>query len=434
MSKPRFNPEWFIAGLVSTLALASFARFEPWNAENDPRAFFGAAELAGKSIDFDFLAQPREGSIGYLPWADTSWPHANGSLAHRWAKVGDDGWRTESLVDRPDLGFNYASPGDAELLRMREDDLDELSPAEKTDIVLRYVFSDYPANYPFVAHERFRVARYWSRRGDDGKLESYTPVNVFSNPLWAKPAPFAGWPRARGSAEWEGFCDGWSTAALHYAEPKARRVRLPDFAGSGRELAFTFFSSDQKALLSHYYGVVRTLDVRRQFIGSRCKNPGDFSDPACRDTNAGAFHLALTNLIGRQRTGFIVDLGDGSDVHNFPAYRYEYSAEGPFALQPGDAAGPKAVRAYEVRMRVYFTDGIHPHRDALGRATPTFSKLFSYRAEVDRDGQVTGGTWRDGGVLPEGYHRRPDFIWIADKLPFREKAFRKLATLLNLGS
>ena len=45
--------------------------------------------------------------------------------------------------------------------------------------------------------------------------------------------------------------------------------------------------------------------------------------PECEDTNPGAFHVVLTNFIGRLNRSFIIDKTRDLEVWNQPVYSYE---------------------------------------------------------------------------------------------------------------
>ena len=45
--------------------------------------------------------------------------------------------------------------------------------------------------------------------------------------------------------------------------------------------------------------------------------------PECEDTNAGAFHVVLTNFVGRKNRSFIIDKTRDLEVWNQPVYGYE---------------------------------------------------------------------------------------------------------------
>src|SRR5690606_27401296 len=83
---------------------------------------------------------------------------------------------------------------------------------------------------------------------------------------------------------------------------------------------------------------------RATFSGRRCNTSPDEmdrdelgrpTDPACRDLNAGSFHISVTGLLGRGANflfegagdkrfpAFVIDHNYDWEVWNFPLVRYE---------------------------------------------------------------------------------------------------------------
>ena len=66
-------------------------------------------------------------------------------------------------------------------------------------------------------------------------------------------------------------------------------------------------------------------------IGGRCnefkvdrdETTGRITNSECRDLNAGAFHVAMTNLLGLQGRGFVEDRTFDYEVWNQPVKSYE---------------------------------------------------------------------------------------------------------------
>ena len=293
---------------------------------------------------------PTRGAREKKAWADSYWPNFDGGIAQR--------WRSLYIYD-----INYPVYYEQQIRSMNLRDLGELSPAEKFD-VFRGRF-DFPTVFKL-------------RSGVD-----------FSDLSWA------------------GICHGWAAAALKFEEPKPVVLRGP----SGIEVPFA--SSDVKALLEYYQGEVAEPDSH--FVGERCNGvsrDGDVrAQSACSDLNPGAFHIALANFLGRDRTGFIADLDAGVGVWNYPLHGYESS----FVRTQGPTAGaaPGTVQKAIVKTRIF-----HP---ALGRPfTMAYAdnasfyqeetRDYQYRLELNARGEIIGGAWE-----VDDY---PDFIWIQEEASF----------------
>jgi hypothetical protein len=163
-----------------------------------------------------------------------------------------------------------------------------------------------------------------------------------------------------------------------------------------------------KALLSFYVGQVAEAPTR--FLGERCnedltRRPAAGERPECRDTNAGAFHVVLANMIGLRKQGFVIDKTRDLQVWNQPVWSYEAQVEGE-SSEPSPGAAPGTVK--EVTMSVGVTYGVEvqPHWDALGDESASRTAEYSYRLELNAQGDIIGGEWLTS--------ERPDFMWMQE--------------------
>lgn len=309
-----------------------------WSSTNAPTRFRWDYEATFRDL-------PLEGSTTTVPWSDDYWAFRNGGIAYRW-QTGE-------------TPFSYGTgPSLSELRSMSQSRIDQLSPAEKYDI---YVGAyDYP-----TVEELKRITS----------------------------------PTADG---WEGFCDGWANAAIHYAEPQA--VTLTGAGG----VTLRFASSDVKALLTYFQS--RKAELRRTKIGEPCwadlgSNPGAGALAACEDTNAGAFHLTLANLVGMENQAFVGDITRDAQIWNQPFHAYESVVESVTPASPGSA--PETMKEVVVRTTVVYTVEVHPHHDPR-HADRTAE--YRYRLELDANGDIVGGSWIS--------YDRPDFVWFNPPTPF----------------
>lgn len=296
----------------------------------------------------DLSRLPNEGSLKWAPWPDSYWPSQQGGIAARW-RTGES-------------GFWYRSPNLNELRAMSLRDRSLLSPAEKYD-AFRGVFS-----YPMVMSERNRTS-----------------------------------PNAQA---WEGLCHGWAQASYLFQEPSSVVVRSAD----GVDIPFG--AADIKALLAILQGQYARTEVRS--LGGRCNadfrtNPNAASVAECRDVNAGAFHLVLTNRIGLQKKGFVADVTRDQQVWNHPVYSYKSSVIG--YQGPSAGASPRAVKEALVRTTMTYTIEIAQSWDLVFPNSGRYvaSKVYDYRLELDAQGQIVGGEWLSGD--------RPDFLWTQQTAP-----------------
>ena len=103
---------------------------------------------------------------------------------------------------------------------------------------------------------------------------------------------------------WFGICHAWAPVAIMEAEPQ----QPVTYNG------VTFAINDLKALATLQYG--ETLDTR--FMSLRCDERangegwaldayGNPTNQSCADTNAGSFHVVVTNLLGLRGESFVED-------------------------------------------------------------------------------------------------------------------------------
>ncbi len=157
--------------------------------------------------------------------------------------------------------------------------------------------------------------------------------------------------------------------------------------------------------------------------------------PACRDTNAGAFHLVLTNLMGLQKKSFGVDVTRDAEVWNQAAAKYSSVVKNTFTgsqISKGASVGTEKEVLIETRFFYTteeapawnrFGDNLTPQRHHIQAGdiipgtgydanhdgdfndegdTPP-DRAYEYRLELNGDNTVIGGSW----VSKE----RPDFLW-----------------------
>lgn len=305
---------------------------------------------SGAVVNFDRL--PSAGLALEIPWSDIYWPSQSGGIALRW----------QAGFEPP---FGRTSPTEAEVRAMSSEEVNFLSPAEKYDIFMGRF------DYPTVQAELIRT-----------------------HP--SMPA-------------WYGLCHGWASAAVNFKEPGQLRVR----GATGVEVTFT--SSDIKALLAYAQGIVYQPFVRA--LGQRCdvdlvSQPHLRNSAACRDTNAGSFHLILTNLVGRSGQQIIADLSRGAEVWNFPIYGYATREIARRA--PSVGAAPTTAVEVVVETAVEFiveieSPSTEPLRDTRALASETI--VYQYTVELDSYGRVVGGAWIS--------EERPDFLWVQERSDFR---------------
>lgn len=372
--------------LLAGLCIAGTASAEKWNKANNP-FFFNAIAKTKFTASFHNLPLEAKLKDERLGWSETFWPSNLGGIAYRW--------------NHPDpQPFTYKLNSKSEVMKMSEDELGRLSPAELYDISQ----SDYD----------YKLTKSLTKGGFPFFRALYS-----SKDLW-----------------WEGICHGWALAASNYPEPDKNVV-------TNREgVRVPFGSSDVKGLLAmHDAFNSKGMYVR---VGDRCSAYGKVAGeafpedgimpvpsasaanaPECKDTNAGTFHVVITNMIGINSQGFVADVDRFNDVWNQPITSYVSKVEGEVALTQKDMKNG-IYRKLHVKTDMTYGDELEFFTETLREegvlgfvskepvtGTPMQTnavKNYEYTLELDSMGNIVGGEW-----ISES---RPDMLWM--KAPDRQ--------------
>ena len=225
---------------------------------------------------------------------------------------------------------------------------------------------------------------------------------------------------------WMGICHGWAPASFMIQRPtKAIEVLAAD-----GKTKIKFYPSDVKALASLLWA---NASPTTKFIGGRCnvKNPatdanGRIKDQACRDTNAGTWHLAVVNQIGESQRSMVIDATYDYEVWNQPMYSYSYSYFNPqtnkaySTLSYAKVAvadyttdkfksyrAPGTTHIVGVSMDVRWTVETYPSHSTTDSASrdAISGARYLYTLELDSTGKIIGGEWHQNA--------HPDFLWLA---------------------
>lgn len=360
--------------LLFSISLVGRANGDSWDSANHP------AHLLGRNFEQRIGQLPSSGRVTEedTPYSDTYWPRNRGSIAYRW-NSSDPIFRWQDPHRRADPRiFQIRSPNKAAALSLTRQELSELSPAEKFDLVQGHY--DYPLTRRVLENSSL-TAEYW-----------------------------------------EGMCHGWAPASLNHREPTPIDVMNPD------GIVVPFGSGDVKGLLNYYYGNYR---MQARQVGRRCKRDVDSNgrsggSAACRDVNPATFHLVVANLLGLQRRGFVAETERGREVWNYPVY--QYSSTFRHVRLPKRTCGgwwlwavrsncktQNAVQRIRVTTTLHYADD----NEAFGPewqpviGTPNFrheSSTYTYELDLGLGGEILGGEWNQAD--------RPDFLWTKDRMDF----------------
>ncbi|MBI5482336.1 MAG: proprotein convertase P-domain-containing protein [Deltaproteobacteria bacterium] len=351
---------------------------EAWNSTNNPSRF---------QIQFEYQLDtlPKTGAAERTPWPDTYWPTYMDSTNHRW-----QGSTTLSPLEKYDQAFNNWSPS-ADFMKLRPFDPNACSGTAK----------DFDKSY----YEQLGpAAKYWSqykgnaksRNGMDDDNDGKTDECDDND----------------GVEGWFGLCHAWVPAAILEAEPRHAVTHN----------GVTFEVGDIKALLLTMYDRSSSL-----MLGGRCNEKelerdenGRLKRDECRDTNAGSFHVVVTNMLGRYKRAFAEDRTAGYQVWNQPVRSFEVleqkevtAAEAMAALGVQNATSytfnANAKKLFKVRTTVrYITESdasTEPLLDHIDSYTRT--DTYDYILELDANGNIIGGEW-----INYSRDTHPDFLWL----------------------
>ena len=378
--------------LIALILADPVAYAERYNSANHPNNF---SRIAGMNLILKFDSLPKKGDLSddRLGWSESYWPSNIGGITFRW--------------NHPDpTPFKYRLHDKKEIQTMSLEEMGQLSPAELYDI----------------ANDDFNYTLTKST------LKKYSPRD-----LW-----------------WEGICHGWAQAASHYPEPS------PVIVTNKSGIKVPFGSSDVKALLAMHESY--NFGGKFGFVGERCsasgkvEGEGDERDrnpnppptdiaesDKCKDVNAGAFHVVISNMLGILGKGFVADIDRFGDVWNQPITNYSSSILNE-EIVTSEHKAQGVERRIKINLKMTYGEELKfwsPELEAAGNRnfvskkpvtnTPHqkfLAKDYTYIVELDTYGNVIGGDWVSG--------TRPDFLWMYERSKHFKNSPVPLANLKNV--
>ncbi len=463
----------FTAGCLGD-SIGSEENNEAWDGANAPDTF------GVKSLKISDL-QKEEALKGFLtdkPWADTYWPLNKKGLSDRWngssnfesfeeqAKSAQD-----ALAAAPEEGQQAWAPSW------------QLSPAEKYDILMRdsdYTmtkegwtvyeeYEDYEDNWSWMGHcHGWAPAAYMEKApaasvvaNIDGKEVLFTEGDIRGLVTKA----YASNSTSGGSAFMGTRCNSRTIVkdelgrivdgtVYEVAEPAVPAEGEEPAEGdadkkkANSETAKTIFI--KRNFWSRYNLVTYTESVDSDeekviqatavaeapegaFVVNTYASVDDYQaknveserifvyNKACRDTNAGAFHLVLAQYLSDRvnpeaKRGFVMDVTREDQVWNQPVYGFESTIESIENID--DVEDPLknfraegTVQIAKVTTKVHYGLEKGPYVDYTEEnGSHITSKTYRYTLEIDKKGFVIGGEWAVS-ASSWGSSSAPDFLW-----------------------
>lgn len=305
-----------------------------------------------------FSLLPLKGEIKPPPWSGGIYPSELSGLTYRaQSKKKASQYRPESPMDIKDTS--------------------NLSPIEKYDLLL--------------GHQQWELSTAERLRTGAGKDKAIDPKKSLNQ--------------------------DWAAASLLFAEPAPFKV----MADSGQPLEFT--ASDIKALLTRFLSQNSLVDngVETRSLGGVCRLDSDglrrgleprtlsadawkdMKNDECYAVNAGAFHLALTNLLGLRQESFVFDPRVDLEFIHYPLLGFRSEIVGaPVVIEHNHRSTQlKTVVTYVL------PSPPSPEKSAVPLVR---AETYRYTIELDEEGDIVGGTWI-GSLAPQ-------LAWIQNRPPF----------------
>jgi hypothetical protein len=338
-----------------------------WGYSDNPASF-------DSEFEYTFYKLPKSGEAENVPWTGNYWPTYRDNINYRW-----NGASSDSPAKKYENAFGRSGLED------------RVSKTYGIDSVTTYGLSECKKNVDCDSDKGETCAK---RTGKD---------SGYCIPTWF------------------GICHAWAPATIMEPEPKHNVIH------NGVE----FKVNDIKALVSLGY----TAGVSVDFISLRCnKNDDDDkinynefgipdgTNPECADTNAGTFHVVVTNMLGIQKKAFIEDRTFDDEVWNQPVRSFEVTSAKWVSTKTANELVGAADGGYDyqfndnsssyrhVKMKLnYITESPQSLDGHLGNIIDYYTNTdhYEYVLELDSSGKIIGGEW-----VGKSKKDHPDFLWV----------------------
>lgn len=411
------------------------------------------------NAEADFYDLPLAGSLtsDKTPWASSFWPHIYGGIAFRW----------NNFYQTPNFAPLHVqiSEIDEEIEQLQKSLFTQENSVETNLRILGDVQRLKNEKATVSASKSIEHKKYFFdlerprrlknlKELSQAELDKLSPAEKFDAYMYLATGKDNGFKLTKdvlnttspGAEYWEGICNGWASAALEFKEPSPQT-----FSKDG--VTINFGSSDLKALLSHYHAAITNNWITAKKtntgrVGNRCdtvfpKEAWFIKDgveyykkieegkvmvnevpPECVDTNPGAFHIVLANLIGIQNEGFVAEVVRDQEVWNQPVYKYETKVVSETKNVKYATSG--TVKQIEVQTDMHYAndggrmfwinDGSDDEFYAWWEQTTgtanyrSDKKELRYILDLDANNNIIGGRWLS--------YERPDFLWLKKQKGF----------------
>jgi hypothetical protein len=267
----------------------NIGKADAWNWRNDPARF-------RTELSYEFSKFPLEGKSP-TPWAASYWPVYKDSINDRWQ--GED---VLSPAEKYDVAF-HGWEATEDFMKLRPFNSDTCAEFDTGYYEQLGPVADFTSK--FKGNLKARNGKDDDNDGIADADECKSSVDGTTNE-----------EKRDGVETWWGICHAWAPAAIMEPEPLAAVTRD----------GVTFEVSDQKALL-----MMQWDKANAYMMGGRCNDKeverdeltGRVISSQCRDLNAGSWHVIVSNLIGLNKRGMVIERTWNYEVWNQPLFGYK---------------------------------------------------------------------------------------------------------------
>lgn len=243
--------------------------------------------------------------------------------------------------------------------------------------------------------------------------------------------------------DWMGICHGWAAGAVMTRPPLKETVVV-----GARGVSVTWYPAEIKAMATLAWA---NGSYAANYLGSRCNSAhpatypnGRIQDQRCFDANPAAFHLAIGNLLGQEKTAFVMDKTFDYEVWNQPVVGYDVTYFNPLNPSQRSKKWSDVSVEYDAtfkgkdRFQLPLTRGRRvaggKYDDSAVRKVVGVIATLLYLEELTPEAQPTPQpnnyarvtytydleiAEESGRLLPQGgeWHQNahPDFLWVPRK-------------------
>ena len=429
--------------------------FSAWDSKNNPDKFEWDYEM-------EYSKLPKSGKLSEMPWSGDYWPTYKGGITYRWNNKDVQGDKKFSY--KIPKNFNDIKAEDIKKMSPAEKYDLYLGRSE-------FPLTNYERNRTNImktiegseTYEKDFKIPTW-----EGLCHAWAPATIlYSNP---KPVTMIG---KKGHAIEFGSSDLKALLTYHLHLAKAPRTRflgsrcnidfgkiyqdlqnnslygndvtvlieklkeykkeLTEILKLDNEEVLSLSWDKKKALLDIFNKLSNdkvdvdklNLLLKKDDLGSEGKSfikgmidkkitmanelEGKMDRSECKDTNAGSFHVVLTNQISKMDEGFVVDVTRDSEVWNQAVQGFDVKEIEERGPSEGSAEG--TVKEVIVETKMHYIVEIEQTWNKVSPSNQIATKTYRYKLELDKDGKILGGEWISLD--------RPDFIWKNGKSEFK---------------